>query len=66
MSGFTLQVMSVSPVAIAEIRRLKAMDRSYRQIAAYLDRKGIKPPRAATWSAMTVRNVWEREQEEAA
>lgn len=61
MSGFTLQVMSVSEAVVAEIKRLRGLDRSYRQIAAYLDRKRIKPPRAATWSAMTVRNIWERE-----
>lgn len=62
MSGFTLQVMSVSEAVVAEIKRLRGLDRSYREIAAYLDRKRIKPPRAATWSAMTVRNIWERAQ----
>lgn len=61
MSGFTLQVMTVTEAVVAEIRRLRGLDRSYRQIAAYLDRKQVKPPRAATWSAMTVRNIWERE-----
>lgn len=44
----------------AEIVRLKRSGYSYRQIAAYLDRKGIKPPRAAKWSAMSVRNIYER------
>jgi hypothetical protein len=62
VSGFTLQVMTVTEAVVAEIRRLRdEQGRSYRQIAAYLDRKQVKPPRAATWSAMTVRNIWERE-----
>lgn len=52
----------VSPQAIAAIKRLRADDYSYRQIAAYLDRKGIKPPKAKSWSAMTVRNVSTRTQ----
>lgn len=43
-----------------EIVRLKRDGYSYRRIAAYLDRKGIKPPRAAKWSAMSVRNIYER------
>jgi hypothetical protein len=42
------------------IVRLKRDGYSYRQIAAYLDRKGIKPPKAAKWSAMSVRNIYER------
>lgn len=46
--------------AIGSITRLKDNGYSYRQIAAYLDRKGIKPPKAAKWSAMTVRNIYER------
>lgn len=46
--------------AIGSIARLKGEGYSYRQIAAYLDRKGIKPPKAAKWSAMTVRNIYER------
>lgn len=45
---------------MSDIRRLRALDRSYRQIADYLDRKRVKPPRAAAWSAMTVRNIYER------
>jgi len=65
VSGFTLQVMTVTEAVVAEIRRLRGLDRSYRQIAAYLDRKQVKPPRAATWSAMTVRNIWERERKAA-
>jgi hypothetical protein len=55
--------MTVTEGVVAEIRRLRGLDRSYRQIAAYLDRKQVKPPRAATWSAMTVRNIWERNQD---
>lgn len=43
--------------------RLRAEGYSYRRIAAYLDRKHIPPPRAERWSAMTVRNIWIREQE---
>ncbi len=42
------------------IVRLKNEGYSYRQIAAYLDRKSIKPPKAAKWSAMSVRNIYER------
>ncbi len=42
------------------IARLRAEDYSYRQIASYLDRKGIRPPKAEKWSAMTVRNIYER------
>ena len=62
MSGFTLQVMPISAGVVADVVRLRAMDRSYRQIADYLNRKRVAPPRAATWSAMTVRNIWERSQ----
>lgn len=43
-----------------EILRLHRDGYSYRQIAAYLDRKGIKPPKATKWSAMSVRNIYER------
>ena len=66
MSGFTLQLMTVSEAVIADIRRLRGLDRSYRQIAAYLDRKNIAPPKAKAWSAMTVRNIWERSNREEA
>jgi hypothetical protein len=52
----------VSPAAVAAIVRLTTDGYSYRQIAAYLDRKGIKPPKAKRWSAMTVRNVSIRSQ----
>lgn len=33
----------------------------YRSIAAQLDREGRRPRYAKSWSAMAVRNVWERE-----
>lgn len=46
--------------ALAHIVRLRREGYSYRRIAAYLDRKGIRPPRAASWSAMSVRNIHER------
>lgn len=46
--------------AASDICRLKRDGYSFRQIAAYLDRKGIKPPRAKAWSAMSVRNIYER------
>jgi hypothetical protein len=46
--------------AVGPILRLHRDGYSYRQIAAYLDRKGIKPPKAAKWSAMSVRNIYER------
>jgi DNA invertase Pin-like site-specific DNA recombinase len=42
---------------IAELRR---QGESYRSIAATLDDEGRKPRRAASWSAMSVRNVAER------
>lgn len=46
--------------AQSAIERLHRDGYSYRQIAAYLDRKGIKPARAEKWSAMSVRNIYER------
>lgn len=47
-------------LAVEQILRLRRDGYSYRRIAAYLDRKGIKPPKAARWSAMSVRNIYER------
>lgn len=44
----------------ADIIRLRQDGYSYRRIAAYLDRKKVKPPKAEKWSAMTVRNIYER------
>lgn len=50
------------------IVRLRRDGYSYRRIAAYLDRKQLRPPRARSWSAASVRNIWIRatENEEAA
>lgn len=50
----------VYTAAQSAIERLHRDGYSYRQIAAYLDRKGIKPAKAAKWSAMSVRNIYER------
>lgn len=47
--------------AVTRIRALRAEGRSYREIAAALDAEGHKPRRAASWSAMSVRNVAMRE-----
>lgn len=55
---------AATSVGVGTILRLRRCGRSYRNIAAYLDRKGVPPPRAATWSAMTVRNVYQRETSE--
>lgn len=50
----------VSEAVAATIARLRRDSYSYRRIAAYLDRKGIRPPRAELWSAMSVRNIDKR------
>jgi DNA invertase Pin-like site-specific DNA recombinase len=47
--------------AVARILNLRREGRSYRQIAAELDREGQRPRRADHWSAMAVRNVVKRE-----
>lgn len=47
--------------AVARIAELRATGRSYRQIAATLDTEGLRPRRAAAWSAMAVRNIAVRE-----
>jgi hypothetical protein len=47
----------VSEGTATRIVELRAMGLSYRRIAAYLDRKKVPPPKAASWSAMTVRNI---------
>ncbi len=52
--------------AVARILELRAAGQSYRQVAAVLDGEGLRPRRAASWSAMAVRNVAVREQERAA
>lgn len=44
-------------VAVERIVELRRRGESYRAIAASLDSEGLKPRRAATWSAMSVRSV---------
>lgn len=44
-------------VAVRRILELRDAGQSYRQIAAALDDEGLKPRRADSWSAMSVRNV---------
>ena len=46
--------------AIDRILALRAEGRSYRDIAGALDAEGVRPRRAASWSAMSVRNIVER------
>lgn len=48
-------------VAVARIVELRNAGQSFRQIASALDDQGLKPRRAASWSAMAVRNVCVRE-----
>jgi len=40
---------------------LRRAGESYRSIAVTLDTEGLRPRRAASWSAMAVRNVAQRE-----
>jgi DNA invertase Pin-like site-specific DNA recombinase len=47
--------------AVARITALRAAGESYRAIATVLDTEGLRPRRAASWSAMSVRNVALRE-----
>jgi DNA invertase Pin-like site-specific DNA recombinase len=47
--------------AVARIVELRRAGQSYRTIAAALDAEGLRPRRAASWSAMAVRNVAQRE-----
>jgi len=47
--------------AVARIVELRQAGESYRAIAASLDTEGHRPRRAATWSAMAVRSVAQRE-----
>lgn len=42
------------------IRELRAMGLTYSRIAAYLNRKSVRPAKAESWTAMMVRNVHER------
>jgi len=43
--------------AVARIMALRGQGRSYREIATTLDAEGLRPRRAAAWSAMSVRAV---------
>ncbi|MFF4653712.1 recombinase family protein [Streptomyces sp. NPDC001380] len=45
---------------VARILELRAAGRSYRAIGEQLDAEGLRPRRAATWSAMTVRSVCQK------
>lgn len=47
--------------AVAVMLDLARAGKSYREIARSLDAQGHKPRRAATWSAMSVRNIVTRE-----
>lgn len=49
---------TVPPEVAALIVRLRRdLGLSYRDICRHLDRKGVRPLHAVTWSPMTVRNV---------
>lgn len=48
-------------VAVKRIVELRGVGESYRAIAATLDAEGLRPRRAASWSAMAVRNIAQRE-----
>lgn len=50
--------------AVARIAELREAGQSYRSIAATLDDEGLRPRRAASWSAMSVRNIATRTQGE--
>ncbi len=47
---------------VRRIGELRAAGESYREIAAALDREGLRPRRAESWSAMTVRSIAQRSQ----
>lgn len=47
--------------AVGRIVELRRAGESYRAIAATLDAEGFRPRRAASWSAMAVRNIAQRE-----
>jgi len=49
--------------AVDRIVQLRHSGSSYREIAATLDSEGLRPRRAARWSAMSVRNIAMRESE---
>ena len=46
--------------AVRRIAQLRVSGTSYRAIAARLDSEGLKPRRASSWSAMSVRSVVQR------
>ncbi len=46
--------------AVRRIGELRAAGHSYREIAARLDGEGLRPRRASSWSAMTVRAIVQR------
>jgi DNA invertase Pin-like site-specific DNA recombinase len=46
--------------AVRRIAELRAAGSSYREIAAKLDSEGLRPRRAESWSAMTVRSIAQR------
>lgn len=48
-------------VAVSRIVELREAGESYRSIASTLDAEGHRPRRSASWSAMAVRNVAQRE-----
>ena len=52
--------------AVRRIVELRKAGKSYRVIAETLDAEGLRPRRAAQWSAMAVRNITEREMATAA
>jgi DNA invertase Pin-like site-specific DNA recombinase len=42
---------------VERVHALRAAGHSYREVAETLDAEGFRPRRAASWSAMTVRNI---------
>lgn len=52
-------------IVVDRIVSLRANTVSYKRIAEQLDAEGLRPRRAATWSAMTVRNIALREMADA-
>jgi hypothetical protein len=47
--------------AVRRIVELRRAGKSYRVIGETLDAEGLRPRRAAQWSAMSVRNIADRE-----
>ena len=48
-------------IAVTRIVEMRRAGESYRSIVVTLDTEGLRPRRAASWSAMAVRNVAQRE-----